>query len=77
MELSNLSKYLFFLGIGILFFSFVLFLFSKSSIPLGKLPGDISLKGEKSSFYFPIVSCLLLSIILTIIINLFIYLFRK
>jgi len=37
---------------------------------LGKLPGDIILKGENSSFYFPIITCIILSIILSIIFNL-------
>jgi hypothetical protein len=34
---------------------------------LGRLPGDISYKGENSSFYFPIVTCILLSAALTLI----------
>ena len=34
---------------------------------LGRLPGDISYKGEHSSFYFPIVTCILLSLALTLI----------
>ncbi|MCD6101970.1 MAG: DUF2905 domain-containing protein [Candidatus Cloacimonetes bacterium] len=41
---------------------------------LGKLPGDINIKRENMSFHFPIVTCILISIILTILINLF---FRK
>ena len=38
---------------------------------LGKLPGDILIKGEHGSFYFPIVSCIILSVLLSIILNLF------
>jgi uncharacterized protein HemY len=38
---------------------------------LGKLPGDINIKGKNFSFHFPIVSCIIISIILTVIINLF------
>jgi len=34
---------------------------------LGRLPGDISYKGEHSSFYFPIVTCILLSVGLTLV----------
>ncbi len=37
---------------------------------LGKLPGDINIKKGNTSFHFPVVTCLLISIILTIIINL-------
>ena len=35
----------------------------------GKLPGDIILKKEGFSFYFPIVTCILISLILTLIVT--------
>ncbi len=41
---------------------------------LGRLPGDIAYQGKNSSFYFPIVTCIVLSVALTLIlwiINLF------
>jgi len=34
---------------------------------LGRLPGDIAYQGKHGSFYFPIVTCILLSIVLTLI----------
>ena len=41
------------------------------SVPLlGKLPGDIRIEGERGRFYFPIVTCLVLSVVLTLILNL-------
>ena len=40
-------------------------------ISLGHLPGDIFIKGEHGSFYFPIVSCIVLSVVLSVILNLF------
>ncbi|KGA96514.1 hypothetical protein AJ85_17140 [Alkalihalobacillus alcalophilus ATCC 27647 = CGMCC 1.3604] len=36
-------------------------------IPLGKLPGDIFIKGENTTFYFPVVTCLIISVILSLI----------
>ena len=36
---------------------------------LGQLPGDIKLKGEEHTFYFPIVTCIILSIVLTVLLN--------
>ncbi len=35
--------------------------------PLGRLPGDITIRGENSTFYFPIVTCILLSLVLTLL----------
>jgi hypothetical protein len=34
---------------------------------LGRLPGDIAYQGKSGSFYFPIVTCILLSVALTLI----------
>jgi membrane protein implicated in regulation of membrane protease activity len=40
---------------------------------LGRLPGDISVQRENFSFYFPLTSCIIISIILTLLF----YLFRR
>ena len=56
--------------IGIIFLITGLFYPYLKKFGLGKLPGDIILKGENSSFYFPIITCIILSIILSIIFNL-------
>jgi len=34
---------------------------------LGRLPGDIAIKGDHGSFYFPIVTCLIVSAVLSLI----------
>ena len=38
---------------------------------LGKLPGDIHIKKENSSFYFPIVTCLIVSLVISIVMMFF------
>ena len=40
-------------------------------LPFGQLPGDIFYKSDNFSFVFPIVTCIIISIILTVIWNLF------
>lgn len=37
----------------------------------GKLPGDIRIEGERGKFFFPITSMVIVSIVLTVLINLF------
>ena len=37
---------------------------------LGRLPGDIRIEREHSSFYFPIVTCIILSIVLSLLLSL-------
>jgi hypothetical protein len=39
----------------------------KLDLPLGRLPGDVAWKGRRSSVYFPLGTCLLLSAILSLI----------
>lgn len=60
--------------IGILFLIAGLFITFKETVPLiGQMPGDIEIKGERFRFYFPIVTCLILSFL----ISFFFYLFSK
>ena len=46
------------------------FYFGGNLGPLGRLPGDIRLEGKSGGFYFPIMTSLLLSVLLTILFNL-------
>jgi hypothetical protein len=36
-------------------------------VGLGRLPGDIVVRGERSTFYFPLATCLLLSVLLSLL----------
>jgi hypothetical protein len=40
-------------------------------LPLGRLPGDIVVQRERGTFYFPIVTCIVLSVLLTVVMSLF------
>ena len=57
--------------IGILIVLIGILLLFKIPIPFGSLPGDISFKSGNASFYFPIVSCIIISIILSLLFYLF------
>ena len=46
-----------------------IYLATKFGIPLGRLPGDIRMEGENGSFYFPVTSSILVSVILTIVVS--------
>lgn len=66
---ENFGRLLLLLG-GILVVSGVLIMLSGRLFGLGRLPGDIFFQRGNFTFYFPIVTCIVLSILLTIIINL-------
>jgi len=44
---------------------------------LGRLPGDIHVEGKQASFHFPVVTCLIISVILTIVLNVILRLLKK
>ncbi len=56
--------------IGVLFILVGLFYPFLKDIGLGRLPGDIVIKKENSSFYFPIVTCLIVSVVVSLILML-------
>ena len=53
--------------IGILFVIIGLLFPFLRELGLGRLPGDIVIKKENSSFYFPIVTCIVVSVIISLI----------
>lgn len=62
-----------FIILGIIFIGIGLFWPWLSKLPLGRLPGDIRIEREGFSVYFPLMSCILISIILSI----FFWLFKR
>ena len=64
-----MQKLLIILGIVILVIGLLYPYIQK--LGLGQLPGDIMFKSGNSTFFFPIVTCIIISIVLTIIFNLF------
>ena len=71
-EFHSIGKLLIIAGVFIIIVG-IFFLFGDKIPFLGKLPGDIIIKKKNFTFYFPIVT----SILLSLIISLIIYLFRK
>ena len=68
--METLARYLMLAGIALFLIGGGLYLAAKFGIPLGRLPGDIRVEGENGSFYFPITSSILVSVILSILFNL-------
>jgi hypothetical protein len=68
--MENISRYIILAGIALIVVGAILYGLAKLNIPLGGLPGDIHVEGANGSFYFPIVTCIILSIVLTVALNL-------
>ncbi len=69
--LRELGRTLLFLGALLVLLGAILYFGAKLPFRLGRLPGDIVHRGEHATFYFPIVTCLLLSIGLSLLLWLF------
>jgi Protein of unknown function (DUF2905) len=63
----ELGRTLLMLGMFILLVGAFFYLGGKLPFRLGRLPGDIVHKGEHTTFYFPIVTCLVLSVGLSLL----------
>jgi hypothetical protein len=74
--MEGLGKILLIVG-GIIIVLGLLLVFSEHIPFLGKLPGDIFVKKDGFSFYFPIVTLLILSILITIIVNVILHFLNK
>jgi Protein of unknown function (DUF2905) len=68
--MEKIPKILIILGILFILAGFF-YQFGAKYFPLGKLPGDLIIKKGNSTFYFPLTTCILLSVILTLILGIF------
>ena len=75
--MENLARYLVIGGILLILIGGGVYLAAKFGIPFGRLPGDIRIERGSGIFYFPIVTSCLLSILLTIILNVIIRFLNK
>ena len=66
---SETGKYIIIAGIVIVLLGMIIYFFHDKINWIGRLPGDIRIEKENFRFYFPITTMIILSILLTVIIN--------
>ena len=66
MSIASFAKITIFVGLSVTIIG-ILLLFSDKVPFLWRLPGDISIQRKNLNFYFPITSCILISVILSVI----------
>jgi Protein of unknown function (DUF2905) len=62
---ADLGKLLIFLGVILLIVGVALVLLGRTNLPIGRLPGDIIYRGKHTTFYFPLATSILLSVVLS------------
>jgi hypothetical protein len=75
--MENIGRFLMIGGVILFVVGGLVFLGAKFGIPFGHLPGDIRIEGKNTTFYFPLASSILISIVLTILVNIIIRLIKK
>lgn len=71
MDSFSFGKQIIFIGIFFLLTGLCIMGLSKFNVNLGKLPGDIVIKNQNTSFYFPLTTCLIISVVISLISKLF------
>jgi Protein of unknown function (DUF2905) len=65
--MGDLGRVLVFVGGLLLVLGLVLILAGKVNLPIGRLPGDVVYRGKHTTFYFPLMTSILLSLILSLV----------
>jgi len=58
-------------GLALVIAGIAVLIAERAGIHLGRLPGDIRIEGKRGGFYFPVVTCLIISVVLSLISYLF------
>ncbi len=65
--MGDLGRVLVFLGGVVLVIGLIFILAGKFNLPVGRLPGDIVYRGKNTTFYFPLMTSIVLSLVLSLV----------
>ena len=65
--MTEIGKMLVVLGVVIAAAGLVFMILGKTNLPLGRLPGDILYRGKHTTFYFPLATSILLSVVVSLV----------
>ena len=75
-DLSSIARWIVLAGLSLVAIGGLLWLAGRIGLPLGKLPGDIRIEQGNFSCFIPLATSIILSIALTILLNLIVRFFR-
>jgi hypothetical protein len=65
--MAEMGRILVALGVALVVIGGIVLLVGRTGVPLGRLPGDFLYRGKNTTFYFPLASSIVISIVLSII----------
>ena len=63
----ELGRLLAMLGVALVVIGGIVMLLGRTGLPLGRLPGDVLYRGKNTTFYFPLASSIVISVVLSIV----------
>jgi len=72
-----MGKWILVFGVVLIAVGGAIWLVEHFGLPLGRLPGDVRWRGERWSFYFPITTSIVVSVVLTVLLNLLFAFWRR
>jgi Protein of unknown function (DUF2905) len=65
--MAEMGRFLVIVGIALAVIGGIVMLLGRTGVPLGRLPGDILYRGKNTTFYFPLASSILISVVLSVV----------
>ncbi len=72
-----IGRWILIFGVVLAVIGAIVWLVESLGVPLGRLPGDIRMRGHGWPVSFPIVTCIIISIVLTVLLNVLFWFFRR
>jgi hypothetical protein len=63
----EMGRLLVLLGVALVLIGGIVVLLGRTGLPIGRLPGDVLYRGKNTTFYFPLASSILISVVLSIV----------
>jgi hypothetical protein len=65
--MAEMGRMLVIVGLALVVIGGIAMLLGRTGLPLGRLPGDVLYRGKNTTFYFPLASSILISVVLSIV----------
>ena len=65
--MAEMGRMLVLLGVVLVVIGCIVMLLGRTGLPLGRLPGDLLYRGKNTTFYFPLATCILISVVVSIV----------
>jgi len=65
--MAEMGRILVALGVALVVIGGIVMLLGRTGMPLGRLPGDFLYRGKNTTFYFPLASSIVISIVLSVV----------